>query len=1307
MLDAAGPYPDSRRLMRAALEALREWTGCEGAAMRLEEGGDYPYVAEQGFPASFLNAGSSLVKHTPDGGLVLDDDGRPVLRCVCGAVIRRTLPKGHPGVTAGGSWWTGSASESAIGAAGSIEPVPWESSCPDGGYESIACLPLEAHGDVFGTVELAGKQRHLLSTQVVEELESALSLFARMLSDQLDAETLRARDAAHAALFDTLTEAFAHCRLHHTPEGAVDDWVYLTVNDAYRKLINVSDPVGRLNSQIEPGWQEGTADLLKAMERVASTGKPERMERYFSGLNRWLAVRLSATAPGHVLFVLEDISDRVRTDERLRMTQDSVDSMEDYLMWIDSGGRIVEVTESACRQLEYSREELLGMTVFDIDPSLTEKRHEWLRNRWERTRSHEAHIIEGQHRTKSGRVYPVEIAVSHVCFGGVEYDCDLCRDISERKKAEERLRRMEYSLDNMSDYPLWVDAEGRIVEVSESTCRRLEYSRKELLGMTVLDIDPTMTTERWARHWNMVRTTGSRIVEGLHRTKSGRVYPAEIAVSHVSFGGVEYDCDFCRDISERKQLEQNLYLAQLSVDQAPDMVLWIEPTGKIMYANESICTFTGYSRAELQSMHVWDLDPGVSPDRFAKNWQQAQPIAGLAEGTCLCKDGRLRSVEVSSSKVTFEGKEVGVTFIRGIDERKRAEQILRESEERYRQLFELESDAIILADDETGQILDANSAAATLYGYTRSELVRMSSSDLATEPEPSRETEESPAFGRRLRYNQRKDGTVFPAEVRHAYFELSGRPVRVAAVRDVTERIKTEEAALESRQMLQTVLDTVPLRISWRDRDLRYLGCNSAVMLDANVSDVSEILGKTHEELPNPAAPPNAREDDFEVINSGIPKLQYEETLATPRGSLRIMRSSRVPLRNRAGEIIGVLSVHEDVTERRMTLNALREREEQLRQSQKMEAIGRLAGGIAHDFNNVLTTIIGYSDLLLASRAAESETVRDDINEIRAAAERASALTKGILAFSRRQTLQPRVLSLNSVISDTERLLTRTIGADIELRVVTDEQLGLVEVDDHQFVQVLLNLAVNARDAMPEGGTLTITTANAELNEDFCRLHPDASPGRYVRVSVSDTGIGMDAETVAHVFEPFFTTKAPGQGTGLGLSTVYGVIAQSGGCTVVTSELGGGTTFDIYLPRFDHVVEEHAAAGGRTTRPTILLVDDDSRVRGVTVRMLQKKGFRVLPVADGDHAVSILENSDMVVDLLLTNLVLPGSLQGIHIAQRAADLRPGLGVIYMSAYSRDAVVSAGRLGQEADFLEKPFTSEHLLERVREVLGSRR
>lgn len=630
-------------------------------------------------------------------------------------------------------------------------------------------------------------------------------------------------------------------------------------------------------------------------------------------------MRLSSPAAGHVLFALEDITEHKPADRTLRLMEVSLDQAPDMIIWLNGDGRVVHANEPACILSQRSLEEMRELHAWDLDLRLTQEA--WP-ERWRMVKENAplrlVNVVPGD----DGEDMAFEVIAHPVEFEGNEYSVDFIRDITERVRAVEDLRKAQFSLDNIGDYPLWIDVEGRIFEVSESTCRHLEYSREELLNMRAWDVDVTLTEELWPDRWRRSKEAAGALLEIKHRTKSGRVYPVEIVTAHVFFGGQEYSCAFCRDVSIRKQLEENLYLAQLSVDQAPDMVLWIEPTGRIMYANDSICRFSGYSRDELQSMYVWELDPNITPDLFADNWQEAQSTAGLSEGTCLCKDGRLRLVELSSSKVTFEGKEVGVSFIRDIDERKRAEQILRDSEERYRQLFELESDAIILADDETGRILDGNSAAVTLYGYTRSELVMMNSSDLATEAEPSRDGEGAP--GGRVRHNRRKDGTIFPAEVRHAYFESNGRPIRVAAVRDISERIKAEEEVLESRQMLQTVLDTVPLGISWRDRDLRYLGCNSAMMLESKVSEVYELLGKRHEELGNALAPPHAREDDLEVIDSGIPKLQYEETLIGPHGSQRIVRSSKVPLRNRAGEIMGVLSVHEDVTERRMTLNALR-----------------------------------------------------------------------------------------------------------------------------------------------------------------------------------------------------------------------------------------------------------------------------------------------------------------------------------------------------------------------------------------------
>ena len=508
--------------------------------------------------------------------------------------------------------------------------------------------------------------------------------------------------------------------------------------------------------------------------------------------------------------------------------------------------------------------------------------------------------------------------------------------------------------------------------------------------------------------------------------------------------------------------------------------------------------------------------------------------------------------------------------------------------------------------------------------------------------------------------------------------------------------------------MLRQVLDTVPLRIAWRDRELRHLGCNLTAALESGLPDPAAAVGLRDQDLPQYNLDDQCRVDDREVMTTGIPKLQYEETAVSPDGNIRIMRTSKVPLRDRSGDVIGVLGVHEDITEQAAIRRALKEREEQLRQSQKMEAIGRLAGGIAHDFNNVLTTIIGYSDLILSSPDCPKGSFAEDIDEIKAAAERAGGLTRRILAFSRRQALQPAVLSLNTVVSETERMLARTLGADIELRVSLSPDLGQVEVDEHQFVQVLLNLAVNARDAMPDGGVLTLETANVDLDQRFCETHPDTHPGPYVVLSVSDTGTGMDADTMAHAFEPFYTTKPPGLGTGLGLSTVYGVVAQSGGSTYVHSEPGHGTTFTIYLPRVQTEAasrESKAGAAKDTAKgKTIMVVDDDRTFLGLAVRILERRGYRVLLAPSGEQAIAMLGDPTVSVDALITDIALPDSEQGGKVVAFASATRPGLPVLFMSAQPRDRMVQEGKVSERAAYLEKPFTAEELTSLVRASLG---
>jgi two-component system, cell cycle sensor histidine kinase and response regulator CckA len=396
---------------------------------------------------------------------------------------------------------------------------------------------------------------------------------------------------------------------------------------------------------------------------------------------------------------------------------------------------------------------------------------------------------------------------------------------------------------------------------------------------------------------------------------------------------------------------------------------------------------------------------------------------------------------------------------------------------------------------------------------------------------------------------------------------------------------------------------------------------------------------------------------------------------------------------------------------RKYVEESLQASDERLRQAQKMEAIGQLAGGIAHDFNNLLTAILGYSDLILIEDdfTPMSKAGTEAIREIRNAAQRAAMLTRQILAFSRRQELRPEVISLNVVAAEVRPLLDRTLGEHVNLTFEFDAELGMCEVDPNQLASVLMNLAVNARDAMPQGGKLTVATSNIELDEEYCLQHGDCQPGAYVMLAVSDTGMGMDRETQARIFEPFFTTKDPGKGTGLGLSTVHGVVKQSGGHVFVYSELGSGTTFKIYLPRSEREPQPEASApaverqacGGET----ILVVEDEEMLRLVIQHVLEAEGYRVRLAGRGEEALALL-GGEHLVQLLLTDLVLPGTIQGAEVVRRALEIKPGLAVLCMSGYSRNYASGAAMVDPAVSYLEKPFTGAGLIAKVRQVLDGR-
>ncbi|MEO8199801.1 MAG: response regulator [Gemmatimonadota bacterium] len=521
-----------------------------------------------------------------------------------------------------------------------------------------------------------------------------------------------------------------------------------------------------------------------------------------------------------------------------------------------------------------------------------------------------------------------------------------------------------------------------------------------------------------------------------------------------------------------------------------------------------------------------------------------------------------------------------------------------------------------------------------------------------------------------------------------------------AAVLGALQQAQQRKAFDLQQMMLQKVLDTDPSLIFVKDFDGRFVLVNQAVA-DIYHCPVRTLVGKTDADFSqNPEEVERFLRDDQEVMVSQQPKLIAEEPVTDPStGLTRWFQTIKVPLTLPGNERQMMLGVGTDITLRRQL-------EDQLRQSQKMEAVGRLAGGIAHDFNNMLTAIMGYSQILLTELPVENPQ-RVDLEEIVRSAERAAALTRQLLAFSRRQILQPQNLNLNDLVENLDRFLRRLIGEDIDLKLGLTPALGPVFADAGQIEQVVMNLAVNARDAMPVGGKLTIETANIDLDDIYSQEHLGVAPGPYVMIAVSDTGVGMTDTTKAQIFEPFFTTKPPGKGTGLGLSTVYGIVKQSGGNIWIYSEPGRGTTFKIYLPRAAQTAEQlrtrpamAAVIGGSET---ILIAEDENAVRALAAKALRRQGYTVLEAARGAEAMALAEEHSKI-DLLLTDVVMP-EYSGSELARQLLKLRPAIRVLFMSGYTDEAVIHHGVLTSNFAFLQKPFTPDILARKVRVVLDT--
>jgi len=632
-------------------------------------------------------------------------------------------------------------------------------------------------------------------------------------------------------------------------------------------------------------------------------------------------------------------------------------------------------------------------------------------------------------------------------------------------------------------------------------------------------------------------------------------------------------------------------------------------------------------------------------------------------------------------------------------EKKRLERALRESEERYRLVAEHIQDVILLVDLE-GRIAFANRRGEELTGYTAAEVRdRPLASLLSPEGGAAAEAriraacsdpDVDPFFETEL---VRRDGSRVWIEANVANVHKDGQLVgRLAVMRDISSRRHTEAALRETSQTLRTLIDASPVAIMSLDLGGRVTLWNRSA---------ERMFGWSHPEILGQLLPtvPEDKRAEFEAAiaqNRRGEASVYETQRKRKDGSLVNVLTSTAAILDSEGRVAATMAIIVDVTEQKQL-------EEQLRQAVKMEGIGRLAGGIAHDFNNLLTVIAGRIYLLMSQLPA-GHAMRPDLQLIEQTGERAATLTKQLLAFSRKQILAPIVLDLNDVVTSMKQLLERVLGEDVDLIIELDPSLGRVLTDQGQLEQVILNLAVNARDAMPDGGQLVLETSNVEVDETYLRQHVDLHPGSYVALAVTDNGIGMAAATLARIFEPFFTTKEVGRGTGLGLATAYGIVRQSNGHITVYSEPGHGTTFRVYLPKAEGNVAATVAV--ETTTPsgteTVLLVEDDLNLRTLAHAILQQQGYIVLEAEDAADAIRIADQYAGSVHLLITDVVMP-KMNGPAMARAIQEHRPDAKVLYMSGYTDEAIVRHGVLEPGTPFLQKPFTPGTLVRKIRQVL----
>jgi len=937
------------------------------------------------------------------------------------------------------------------------------------------------------------------------------------------------------------------------------------------------------------------------------------------------------------------------------------------------------------------------------------------------------------------------------------------RDISDRKQAEAALRESEeqYRLVFYGNpTPMWVFDHDTLafLEVNDAAVEHYGYSREEFLTMSLRDIRPAEEVPALIEYLHQLMSTQKPLQPGQvglwqHRKKDGNLIDVEIRWSPISFRGRTASLSIANDITNRKQIEhRDAALSKLgqslsSATSPPEAAGIIRAVADDLFDWDAF-TLDSYSGDDDRVYPILNVDTDRSGQRFdipvmghatepsgmarriiaqgAELILREEPITMPADVRPI-GDASSPSASLMLAPIRNRTKVIGILSIQsytpkayeqadlstlqtladhcgGALERIRAEQALRDSEQRFRELFEGSPDAVFVEDFD-GTVLDINPAACRLHCVTRAGLIGKNVLDLVPAERRAEVARDFRALveGRLQQIEGvscTQDGRAVPVEVRASRVSYAGRPAVLLHVRDITDR-KLAEAALRSSEMLfHSVWENSADGMRLTDENGNIVAVNEAFCKLVGLPR-EELEGKPFTVIYADSERPGQMLEEFRRrFRERVIEQPSERRLTLRNGTILTLEdtSSFVELR---GQQPLLLAMFRDVTGQKRL-------EEQLRQSQKMDAIGQLAGGVAHDFNNILTVIHGHASLLLAGGALTGLAARS-AHQIGQAAERAATLTRQLLAFSRRQVMQPRHLDMNEVVGNMTKMLARILGEDIALQLNYFPQPALVQADSGMMEQVLLNLAVNSRDAMPKGGLLTVKIGLREVRAPELADCPEARLGRFVCLSVIDTGCGIPAENLRRIFEPFFTTKEVGKGTGLGLATVYGIVKQHQGWIEVESEPDQGTTFRVFLPRSVEAAEatedkpaERVVRGGTET---ILVVEDETPVRELVCSVLTGHGYRILQAESGAKALQVWQESKDRIDLVLTDLVMPDQMNGRELAEKLWIDRPRVKVIFTSGYSADVVGKDFVLRRGLNYLQKPYHPNKLALAVRDCLDA--